>query len=296
VLTQGMPELEILMVDDGSTDGTRELAARYGDRVTYLEQHNQGPAAARNRGIAAARGEWIAFLDSDDLWLPGKVATEMALFARYPEADAIISDCDFWRDGQRVAGSHFAEMGVQLFSGREITWMHDLPPRWTHGSLFSLGALVARRAALDRLGPPWFDPGLRYGEDWEFEMRLYHHCRVALCPQIFNPQRRFATGREEEDRFIGTDAHRRALHWLHYHLLRRAGRMPWESAEIRRALHEARRHNAHQLAFARRGWQRLINLILCCKEIGEGDWQSAAVVLKAALIPRRGSPVSPQAP
>ena len=95
----------MIVVDDGSTDDTRAAVARYGSRVCYLHQANQGAAGARNRGLAEASGRFVAFLDSDDLWLPGKLALELELLARFPEADAVISDSEFYHEGALVAGS-----------------------------------------------------------------------------------------------------------------------------------------------------------------------------------------------
>ena len=77
VLAQDYPALEVIVVDDGSTDDTCDVVARYGDRVTLLQQRNAGAAVARNAGIRCARGDYVALLDADDLWLPGKLSIQV---------------------------------------------------------------------------------------------------------------------------------------------------------------------------------------------------------------------------
>jgi len=84
VLLQEEHTVEIVVVDDGSTDGTRDAAKRFGERVHYMHQDNAGPASARNRGIQHAAGEFIAFLDADDLWHPNKTTVQLARFAEQP--------------------------------------------------------------------------------------------------------------------------------------------------------------------------------------------------------------------
>lgn len=85
ILAQTYRPLELIVADDGSTDGTAAVVARYGEPVRYLWQSNQGPAAARNLGVSAAQGEFVAFLDADDLWHPEKLTRQMARFHARPE-------------------------------------------------------------------------------------------------------------------------------------------------------------------------------------------------------------------
>ena len=85
VLAQTWSDLELLGVDDGSTDATRDVLASYGDRLRVLPKLNGGPAAARNHGLRHARGKYVAFLDADDWWLPQKLERQVALMAGRPE-------------------------------------------------------------------------------------------------------------------------------------------------------------------------------------------------------------------
>jgi glycosyltransferase involved in cell wall biosynthesis len=102
VFKQTFPDFELIVIDDGSIDGTAKALTPYKDRIVYNFQNNQGVSAARNRGIRMARGPWIAFLDSDDLWLPEKLESQIRFFSQYPEA-LICQTEEIWiRHGRRV--------------------------------------------------------------------------------------------------------------------------------------------------------------------------------------------------
>jgi hypothetical protein len=111
VLAQSYDRFEVIVIDDGSTDNTREVVARYADpRIRYFYKANGGLSAARNSGLEAARGEFIAFLDSDDVWRPWKLRAQMEIFSRYPEVGLVWSDMStFIAAGEVLAERHLRE-------------------------------------------------------------------------------------------------------------------------------------------------------------------------------------------
>lgn len=166
VLAQTYTDYEIIVVDDGSTDGTGEaLQARYGDRIRYVWQENQGESVARNRGIEMAQGEFIATLDSDDLWLPRKLEKQVAHLMEHVETGAVICQ------GQAIDEQGHILPDVEVLGAR--TTAEDL----TLDALLSINTisapstmLVGRRSVFMSSGG--YDPAIRYGEDWDFCIRL----------------------------------------------------------------------------------------------------------------------------
>ncbi|MBT8240078.1 MAG: glycosyltransferase [Acidimicrobiia bacterium] len=160
VLAQTHTNLEIIVVDDGSTDGTGDYVRGLGsDKISYVFQENQGhPGAARNVGLRMASGEFIAFLDSDDTWLPEKIETQLAVLAERPDLDLVATDFFELPAGRRKTALGLTRpMPVVL---RDL--LRDCP--------IQNSSVLIRKEAADAVGLQ--DETLRTCEDYEYWLRL----------------------------------------------------------------------------------------------------------------------------
>jgi glycosyltransferase involved in cell wall biosynthesis len=117
VLEQAHQRLEVVVVDDGSTDGTAARVRAYGDQVRYVHQTNAGVGAARNRGLALAAGDYIAFLDADDVWHPEKLEVELEIAARNPESGLIACDGVRFSEASIVPGRLLSRWVLDAIAG-----------------------------------------------------------------------------------------------------------------------------------------------------------------------------------
>jgi glycosyltransferase involved in cell wall biosynthesis len=183
VLAQRFRSLELLVVDDGSTDGTGALVRAVRDpRVRYIAREHAGVSSARNAGVQHARGELLAFLDSDDVWRPDKLTHEVAFLDRHREADAVFSDLEKL-DGERAYASFMRQTAVfsRYLRDRRYPDGLMLSPREMRLILLEEvpikpSALTLRRAAFERTGG--FDEGWSSSEDWEFLLRFARAHRI----------------------------------------------------------------------------------------------------------------------
>lgn len=162
-LAQSHRPMEIIAVDDGSTDGTRDVLQSFSPSVTVISQKNKGVSAARNAGIAASKGRYIAFLDADDLWHSDKIARQVNLLERYPSAVACYVDHQVIDANGTVLSPTSALFGPRC-SG---TITKDL---LEFTMIVTPSVVMVRRSALDRVGP--FRESLKIAEDLNIWLRL----------------------------------------------------------------------------------------------------------------------------
>jgi glycosyltransferase involved in cell wall biosynthesis len=163
VLAQAGADVEIIVINDGSpdTDTLERVLDPYRERIIYLKQENGGVSSARNKGILAARGEWLAFLDADDLWMPGYLEQQLAFVRANPSVDMVFPNSVFFGD---TADAGRCTMDLSPVDG-EITFLKTLAGECT----ITYCALV-RREIIIRAG--LFNTALRGSEDFNLWLRI----------------------------------------------------------------------------------------------------------------------------
>jgi len=213
ILEQSHPPLEVLVIDDGSSDNTAEVCAAFPSSVRYVRQENAGVSAARNRGMREAKGEWIAFADSDDPWEPTKLEIQLKAMEAIPHAEWSITGCSVIDlEGRKVPGTQSWGRVFAVFDGGKVdpdqhfvsclekkeikmrTEAHLVYAGDAFGLLF-LGNVVLpssvlmRRGLFERIGG--FDESFRVAEETEYFHRLAATAPLAI---VMTPLTRYRVG------------------------------------------------------------------------------------------------------
>jgi glycosyltransferase involved in cell wall biosynthesis len=171
--SQSHEHWEAIVVDDGSTDDTAAqvaVLAQQDARIIYIHQHNQGVSTARNTGIARARGEFVLFLDADDLLSPSKLHAHIEHFRRCPSVDISYSTFRYFADSKRNEFFTNYRLDSQQEWSRPVSgYGKDTFPTFIRKNNLPLQAAMFRRPLLNRVG--YFDPTMRALEDWDYLLR-----------------------------------------------------------------------------------------------------------------------------
>ncbi|MDX5385623.1 MAG: glycosyltransferase [Alteromonadaceae bacterium] len=197
LLAQSYPHWELIIVDDGSQDGTRESLASYldDDRIHYHFQENQGQSIARNLALQYAQGELICFLDSDDLWVPEKLARQVALMEAYPEVDVLHSD-EIMIDEQ---GRELSRKNMRRYSGRIARQM-------LVDNSVSINTVMARRECFDTMGG--FSGRYGVADDYDIWLRFSARFTFHYVPEYWGYYRVMADqiSSDKKRRFAANEA------------------------------------------------------------------------------------------
>jgi glycosyltransferase involved in cell wall biosynthesis len=188
VFSQTYSFVQVIVVDDGSTDDTRQVLAPYirEGKIQYCFQQNRGPAAARNLGIQQARGEFIGFLDADDLWLPEKLESQVVVLRKNPDIGMVYSDSEWFGeewDRQCAASRKLRENDRRK---AEYFCRGDIYKTLLAHNFIPTMAVLVRHSVLKKTGPFLEQINGRrfsYGEDFELWLRVARACKVEFSLQ-----------------------------------------------------------------------------------------------------------------
>jgi len=200
ILAQSRPLDEIIVVDDGSTDATLESLKKYGPALRCIRQQNRGPSAARNRGIREARGDYVAFLDSDDVWTPRKIEIQLDFFTRYPDIEFVFGNMVNFSQGTGCETAEIREAAVEEYLVAHPAALERFFEMLIVQNCVPTPTVMARRTSLKRVGD--FDESRSVAEDLDYWLRAAAVCRWGFVNSTLLRRRR------HPDNLIGNSTRR----------------------------------------------------------------------------------------
>jgi len=176
VLNQTYKDFEIIVVDDGSTDNTKEVIKPYLNKIKYIYQQNSGPSSARNRGIKEAKGEYIAFLDADDIWLPQKLELQIKFMEKEKEVGLIFSDMILFNEKGIIKNSFlkqklfFNKLPIKPLSSTEKVIYDNVFNALLQENFIPTNTVIAKKECFNKVG--FFDETLFSVEDRDMWLRI----------------------------------------------------------------------------------------------------------------------------
>lgn len=189
VLQQTYRPIEIIVVDDGSQDNTVQLIeTSFSDTVRLVCQQNNGPSAARNRGIRDASGKYIAFLDADDIWLPEKIASQVAVMEKNPDIGLLCGDMVDFNEKGEEAQSHFKKNGFDEEEFGDRLYIKNAFKKIYNKNFIATPTVMIRRSIIYKT--ELFPPEFRFSEDYLFWLELARDNKVAYQANVYTLRRK----------------------------------------------------------------------------------------------------------
>ncbi len=187
VLEQSYSFREVIVVDDGSTDETKALLSGFHDSIKYFYQENQGPSAARNSGIKMAKGEYVSFLDADDLWVPDKIEVQLDFLERHRDIGLVFSDIEQFDENGILEQSHIIDQ-VYAHDGSTQVPLKEPFVKLLTKNFIPTNTVMIRRDCFKKAG--LFDEGLRIVEDRDMWLRIAAYFKIARLPLVLCKRRK----------------------------------------------------------------------------------------------------------
>jgi glycosyltransferase involved in cell wall biosynthesis len=191
VLNQTYEDYEIIVVDDGSTDNTKDIMKPYLHEIHYIHQENSGPSKARNNGIRISSGQYIAFLDADDRWTPDKLEIQVQLFDLSPEVGLVFADAEVLEASQTEGISFFEMVGFRKTQTTDSGEVSGAFEKLLEKNFIQTGTVIARRECFERVG--FFDESLKLAEDKDMWLRIAGLYKIQAVPKVLLKKRGFST-------------------------------------------------------------------------------------------------------
>jgi glycosyltransferase involved in cell wall biosynthesis len=268
VYAQTFHDWQLLLIDDGSSDRSSDIARGYAEhdpaRVRYLEHPghaNRGAGASRNVGVHAARGEWVAFLDGDDIWLPERLERSVALAVAHPDADMVYGKTEYWWRWQDTRSVSPDYIQPHYFRANRVVRPPDLLVRYLslRAAYPCMGSLLVRRRAFNAVGG--FEESFRaLGEDLVFFAKICLSHTVYVSEECWDRYRQHP----ESDTAVaeaqgrGRSVQRRYLSWLERYIEQQDVQDPSVHTALRGALRRSLRRPDHWRSRLERLFRRAV--------------------------------------
>ena len=184
IQNQTHPVDEIIVIDDGSTDSTQQIIQSQTSDIKYISQENQGPSAARNTGIKVAQGDWIAFLDADDQWMPDKIEKQLLALKHSPELHLLAGDMqEIGINNELITQSVLAKHNLlQKFQEINSLPIKNALAELVNKNFIPTGTVLVNRSTLIEAG--MFNTAIRFGEDLELWAKIATKHSITCLPEV----------------------------------------------------------------------------------------------------------------